>query len=168
MSFSDPRRGCSQYSLRTCFVILTLSALLLAAVFAIPVDEAAILFLAILFPVPMVFGVCAIYSRGYLRTFAIGACFPALIAFLSPYFMQILYFGFEEFDLVHSPTLMRLLLLAYLVGAILVFLTHGALAVLVRWLVEPRQDQKGDTEHVVPKIKSPFDAETSPEWLCRS
>lgn len=163
MAESNPNRGCVQFSLRTAFVMLTLLAVLLGAVFAIPVDEAAILFLAILFPVPMVFGVCAIYSRGYLRTVAIGACFPALIAFLSPYFMQVLYFGFDEFDVTHSPTLMRLFLLAYLVIAILVFLAHGVLAVLVRWLVEERQAPGSEAEHEVRKVESPFEMETAAE-----
>jgi len=141
----NARRGCLQFSLRTAFIVTMLTALALGLVCAMPADYLPVVLLLLHIPAAMVFAVLAIYSRGYWRTFAIGACFPALLFFISPFAFQILYYNLDEFS-ESSVVARRLIALAYLVGAFLVFLAHGALAVFVRWLVERQRGSETRSE----------------------
>ena len=158
MAGANPRRGCLQFSLRTALLVMMLAALTLGVLFAVPTDYMPAVLLLLHTPAAMIFAVLAIYSRGYWRTFAIGACFPAFFVFISPFLFQILYYDLDEFS-ENSVVLQRLIALAFLVGAFLVFLAHGALAVLVRWLVESQQGRNTDSEPKVPRAESPFDGE---------
>lgn len=140
---------------------MMLVALALGAVFTIPVEEPILVLLPLLVPVSLVFAIYAVYSRGYSRTFAMGACFPAFLIYFSPYLFQVLYLGLglNKID-ASSITVQRLIILASFVTVILVFLAHGGLAVLVRWLVERAQEPAVDSEPKVPRAESPFDVET--------
>lgn len=137
---------------------MMLVALALGVVFTIPVEEPILVLLPLLVPVSLIFAIYAVYSRGYSRTFAMGACFPALLIFFSPYLLQILFFGLDEIDET-SVTVQRLIVLGCFISAILVLSAHGGLAVLVRWLVESQQGRNTDSEPKVPEAESPLDGE---------
>ncbi len=162
MAVSDSHRGKVQFSLRTAFVLMTLSAATLGALFAAPSEEPAVILFLVLIPFPMVFTIAAIYSRGYRRTFAIGAAFPVFLVLVGSLPAQILFYYLDEALEVadDDPAMIRLVVLLYALGAVLLFVAHGALAVLVRWLVEQRQEPGLDAEDEVPQVESPFDAET--------
>lgn len=165
MAVSNPNRGYVQFSLRTAFILMTLSAATLGVLFAAPSDEPIVILLLVLMPFPMVFTIAAAYSRGYRRTFAIGAAFPAFLMLIGPLTAQVLYYGLDEaVELVDDDSVMiRLVVLLYAVGAVFLFVAHGALAALVRWLVEQRQEPGLDPEHEVRQVESPFEVETAAE-----
>lgn len=153
-----------QFSLGTAFALLTLVGLTLGILFAMPQEEPVLLMLPILMFAPMVFTICAVYGRGYLRTFAIGAGFPALLFFFSPYLPQIVFWRLDEL-LEANPNAVtkRLIILAYLAVACLVFLIHGGIAMLIRWVVERWQRPEAETKPETPHVESPFDAGTARE-----
>ena len=156
--------GCLQFRLRTVFVLFTLAALALAAVFALPFEEPTYILLTLLTPVPMVFVVCALYGRGYFRTFAIGASLPAAALYFSPYWLQIVFFGLDDiFEADGNPLAARLAVIMGLANSIFFLVSHGLLAMLVRWLIEGAQAgaPRPADESSVPE--SPFDSKTSAE-----
>jgi hypothetical protein len=149
---SGPRRRKRrplQFTLRTLFILTTLTAALCSALFATPVWFAisTVGLLALLIPIGLI--VAIIHARGYFRTFCTGALFPAI-----PPLLVGLYFGaaicwltpgdvfsslgssFGPADQLHEFHLH----LAVGVGTFLgLMLLCGSFAMLVRWLVAPRR-----------------------------
>lgn len=142
------RRPLFQYSLRTLFVLTTLVAILCSALFAAPwwFSVATLAVLGVLIPLGLI--VAIIYARGYLRTFCIGALFPAVPALLvSLYLWTMVYvsiFGVNFSDLVsgHDGDEYRLRLAIALGVALALIAFCGLFAMLVRWLVEPRAKKR--------------------------
>ena len=66
-----------QFSLRTMFVLTTCMAFACAVLFAFPDMVTVPLLLALTIALPAVLTTFTIYGSGYLRTFCIGALFPA-------------------------------------------------------------------------------------------
>ena len=77
-----PERRPFQFSLRTMFIVTTLVAVACSGLFApvLPVVVATILGLIVLVSVALT--VAVVHARGYLRTFCVGAIFPAGMLFV--------------------------------------------------------------------------------------
>ncbi len=130
-----------QFSLRTLLVV---TALFAAVCSAVSVDSAWGLLVVLWFVtvgLPAALTTIVTYGRGYLRTFAIGAMFPATIIALI--------FAASLWDKTQSmmrfpvsrryPTLIILSLGAFLTFWISLTVGVGLLAVWIRRLVEPPQ-----------------------------
>jgi hypothetical protein len=138
-----PNRHPFQFSLRTMFVVTVVVALLCSGVFS-PwewLQSLTQFYLAV--GIPMSTVVALIYSRGYARTFWIGAVFPAsvfLLATLSdnePF--KVLKNITPDLGGSDDPDLTRFVLgLSILIALAIVMLT-GLTAVCVRWMVESPQ-----------------------------
>ena len=159
------RRRCLQFSVRTVLVVMTLAALVLGAVFAMPIAVFSYILLVSHVPVVTVFVVCAVYGRGYFRTFSIGAGLPAGLVLFSPYLIQFFYYGFDEFiDDSSGSTTARLVFLGYLAVGVLLCVVHGGLAVVVRWLIEKEREAASELDEAMESTsRSPFDGENRPE-----
>ena len=96
------------------------------------VQALTLLYLSVL--VPAMLTVTLIYGRGYARTFAIGALFPAGVAFFSA-------FGNSVDNLFNSNTFLRyeepapVMVLAVAIALVLTVLA-GLIAMGMRWMVE--------------------------------
>jgi len=155
-----PRRRPLQYSLRSMFVVTTAAAIGLSLVVASP-DWLLVLLSAILaLAIPMVLTVALIYGRGRLRTFAIGALFPAGAVVVIMFTEGPPFFGMRS-ALVGLELERRFFLMFFLVGAGAVSVAFGFLAVWVRRMVETHMRQgRGESD---PPADAPIDvAETRP------
>jgi len=159
------RRRVLQFSLRTVLVVMTFAALVLGAVFAMPIGVFSYILLVSHVPVVTVFVVCAVYGRGYFRTFAIGAGLPAGLVLFSPYLIQFVYYGFDDFiDESSGSTTARLVFVGYLVVGVLLCVVNGGLAMVVRWLVEKDRETISDCGEVVETTSgAPSEGENVPE-----
>lgn len=72
-----PERARMQFSLRAMFVLTAVVAFACAVLFALPNVVAVPLLLATAVALPAVLTTLVVYGSGYLRTFCIGALFPA-------------------------------------------------------------------------------------------
>ncbi len=157
MGKSERRLGSLQFSLRAVLLLMTVSALACSLLFAAPIQVTvtSIIFLVTLMPVAFV--TTLTYGQGYARTFAIGAIFPGTIVFLYSYLLA---FGILAGDLSDDSILMRLSIMAYSAGAVLVMLAYGGVAMLVRWLVEPAPEAEQSPAADGLEQESPLDVET--------
>ena len=137
---AEPRARPFQFSLRTMFIVTTIVAVLCSGLFS-PWEWVRNLTLLYLFvTVPMVAVVGIIYSRGYARTFWIGAVFPAAVFILcavsdsdpSKMFKSIV----PDFGDPNDPDVTRFQLGLSILIALLVVVFHGLTAMGVRWMVE--------------------------------
>ena len=139
-SDATPRRGGAfQYSLRTLFVLTTALAVLCSLLFASP---GWVRFFSGQFAfaiLPAVLVVMLVYGRGYTRTFALGALFPAAACFLASGVMhlyisiEVIDYRFPDFDDLDEVGI-AFGVFVLTVGA--ASLISGLIAVGVRWLVE--------------------------------
>jgi hypothetical protein len=140
-----------QFSLRTMFILTTVVAIVCGGMFA-PWDWLQYLTLFFLgVTIPMTIVVALIYSRGYARTFWIGAIFPAGVILLfdviegSPLalFTRSVSGGAYSGGTYNDPFLVRLMIGVSIFAAIVMILLSGLIAVGVRWMVESsRQERK--------------------------
>jgi hypothetical protein len=122
-----------QFTLRTMFIVTTAAAVACGGLSTpiMGVQAATLLYLALL--APMMLTIAIIYGRGYVRTFAIGASFPALLAVL-------LAFGATVDELFDSRFWQYrdrspgLFLAVAVVLAVIV--ATGVIAMGFRWLIE--------------------------------
>ncbi len=154
---NPPRARPFQFSLRTMFIVTTVAAVALGGLCTpiAGVQAATLLYLSIL--VPAALTVTVIYGRGYVRTFAIGALFPAGLAFLCALIYAI---GDEVFDAdkwVTSQEPSPAMVLTAAVVLVLVLLA-GLVAVGIRRMVEsaqrtppPASPPQGTMEQLPPK-----------------
>jgi hypothetical protein len=77
---SKAGRSHMQFGLRTMFVLTACVAFACTVLFAVPDPVAVPLLLALTIGVPAVLTTFIVYGGSYLRTFCIGALFPAAIA----------------------------------------------------------------------------------------
>ncbi len=75
----SPRPVRWQFGLRTMFVVTALVAFCCATLFTLP-NTVAVLLLALAVVLPALLTTFLVYGGGYLRTFCIGALFPAGVA----------------------------------------------------------------------------------------
>jgi hypothetical protein len=132
-----------QFSLRSMFVVTTMVAVVCGGLFA-PwewLQDFTAYYLGI--TVPMAVIVALIYSRGYLRTFWIGAAFPTGLLFLYlatetdlPKSFKALTLDVVEYN---DPYLTNLTRGLAILVATLVVVTTGLIAMGVRWVVESPQ-----------------------------
>jgi hypothetical protein len=133
-----------QFTLRTMFIITTAVAVACGGL-STPiagVQAATLLYLAL--AVLMMLTIALIYGRGYMRTFAIGAMFPAGLAVLVA-------FGGTVDDLFgprfwqYRERSQGLFLAAAIVLAVIV--ATGVIAMGIRWMVEsPEREQSRQDE----------------------
>lgn len=137
-----------QYSLRTMFILMTVLAFTLSGIFAGPPWLSMLTGLFLVVAAPMVLTIGLIYGRGYVRTFSIGALFPAgltltglLLVLAEPlYYMQ----GFPDPE-PGVPWYVGIWVLV--VGVMIVAM--GLIAVGMRWMIEApqRQQERGGSLH---------------------
>ena len=134
--------GPFQYSLRTMFIVMTVLAVALSGIFAGPewLSMLTALFLAL--ATPIVLTIALIYGGGYLRTFCIGALFPAgLILFSLGPGLSYPFFGMGRFG--GSPGgEVGLYVAIFVLVAGIVIVVLGLLAIGVRWMVEAPQRRR--------------------------
>jgi hypothetical protein len=138
------------------FVLMTATALGLGFLVAAPLGLLALTAMLLSIAVPMVLTIGLIYGRGWLRTFCIGALFPAGILFLSavPMLVVSVFDGFDGGpggDDVEE----RLFQGLFVVVAGIVIAAFGLLAIWVRWAVERVQNRQPATR--VPLSEAPID-----------
>ena len=126
-----------QFSLRTLLILMTGLAILLSGLFGGPGWLALCTVCVLLIAVPMVLTSVLIYSRGYRRTFCIGALFPAgsTMTVLSP--LSFPYMMMGAFDGVGADPATRLVILASLTVYSMLVIVFGLAAVWIRRMVEP-------------------------------
>ncbi len=141
------RPGCRQFTLRGLLAMMTLAGVLCGLLIGAPLPIRLITATFLFVLAPMVLTVCVIYGRGYFRTFAIGALFPASLSIISAY---VLVAYAAEFSANDESTLAKLFVLISVAGAFLVFLAYGAIAMGVRWFVErlqpPAESESSDAQ----------------------
>jgi len=128
-----------QYSLRTMFIVVTAVGVALSGIFAGPpwLSLATGTFLGLM--APMVLTILLIYGRGYMRTFCIGALFPAglflytLGAGLIFPFLRSAMGGYSYDPKTHMYVGIYMLVAGVAIVAL------GLLAMGVRWMVEAAQ-----------------------------
>jgi hypothetical protein len=138
---SETERRPFQYSLKTLFALTAVVAILCSLVISSPISVAAVTALFLMTMVPAGLIAMLIYDRGYLRTFAAGALFPAVaILHWSPTFYSYMIF---QFGTSSGPVraglktdMDRMYLAISIVIGFGMILSAGLLAVFVRWLIE--------------------------------
>jgi len=132
-----------QFSLATVLLVVTISAVCLSVVFYGPEWLRGVLVVTLVTAVPVILTVLLVYARGYMRTFSIGALFPAgSIFFGISLFVVIEFVDRARFDPVFAkapPTGVAILIMIYCATLI----AFGLLAVVTRWRLEapPRESQ---------------------------
>ncbi len=134
-----------QFTLRTMFLVTTVVAVVLAGLSA-PEDWEWLRYVTVFYvavAVPIVPVVALIYGRGYVRTFAIGALFPAgailwVLLWLA-LFVVLWTRGWSDLNLPADAEQRRLILILGTAVAAVLVLLGGIIAVVVRRLVEPRR-----------------------------
>lgn len=158
---TSPFRPPFQYSLWSMFVLTTALAIGLAFLVGAPtwLMVLAMMFLAL--ALPMGLTIAVIYGRGRLRTFSIGALFPAgalLFCFVPVFrlpFFEMLDFGGG------GDGLEERLILGVVVGVTgILIAAFGLLAIWVRWLVERPRPEHPTTSISPPD--APIDVRAAP------
>ena len=130
-----------QYSLRTMFILMTVLAFALSGIFAGPPWLSVLTGLFLGVAAPTILTIALIYGRGYVRTFSIGALFPAgltLIGLLPGLFEPLYYMrGFSGPD-PGAPLYVGIWVLVVAV----VTVTMGLIAMGMRWMIEAPQRQQ--------------------------
>jgi len=136
---AEPWRSPFQFSLRTLLIGVTAVAILCSLLVASPpwVRALTTLFLAV--AVPAALTTMVIHSRGYTRTFAIGALFPAIV----PVYSFALLRG-STTERVFSDSPEAGIELAITIAVALVFIVAvGLVAMGVRWMCEEAERRRG-------------------------
>jgi len=121
-----------QFTLRSLFVLTTLTAIFSSAYFTGPGWLRLLCLAFVLTASPVVLTVAMIHGRGYLRTFCIGGLFPVCLTAFWASYMICEYGEPDPGDTVGF-------LLTVLVVPNVLGLAGGALAMAVRWIVEGPQ-----------------------------
>ena len=123
-----------QYSLSTLLLVMTVSAVALSLLVAMPPIVRFIAASFFVLALPMVLTIVLIYGRGLKRTFCIGALFPSVLAVSlssSGYYYVFLYAGVGD-TFAEAPYFPSL----YAGITFALSFVFGLLAILVRVLVE--------------------------------
>jgi hypothetical protein len=135
-----------QFTLRTMFIITTAVAVACGGL-STPiagVQAATLLYLAL--AAPMMLTIALIYGRGYTRTFAIGAMFPAALALLYAFgsLIDSIEPSQQQFWKYQEPHRE----IVPIVGIVLaIIILTGLAAMGIRWMVEsPEREQSRQDE----------------------
>ncbi len=135
-----PERRPFQFSLRTMFIVTAVVALICGGLFA-PLQFVAfgtMAALAIL--IPMALTIAIVYARGYLRTFCVGAMFPAGTVLLPLLMENGLYLPLSALSSTDPLDQEGRVAVAIYVALYLAFIVLcGLVAIGVRWMIESPQ-----------------------------
>ncbi|MHC4179554.1 MAG: hypothetical protein ACYSWU_18740 [Planctomycetota bacterium] len=138
-----------QYSLRTMFIVMTVLAVALSGIFAGPEWFSVLTGMFLGLTAPMVLTVALIYGRGYVRTFCIGALFPASLGLLAIIpGLSYPFYGMRGPGPSGSETGLYVGIFVLVAGIVIIVL--GLVAMGVRWMVEaphqrPQAGSRGET-----------------------
>jgi lysylphosphatidylglycerol synthetase-like protein (DUF2156 family) len=133
-----------QFTLRTMFLVTTVVAVVLGGL-SVPADWEWVRYLTVFYlavAVPIILVVMLIYGRGYVRTFAIGALFPAGAILWSAVWLGVVLVAGNpprDWNLPDGAEARRLMLALGTAIAATMVLLGGLIAVVVRRMVEPRR-----------------------------
>ncbi len=132
------KRGRLQFGLGTLFLLMTVSAVLLAGLFAGPIWLTALVVALMLFALPSGALSGMIYGRGLVRTFFIGALIPAGVVLFVLYLSLMMGSGYFSSGLEDDsdPSEVLLAVAAYVGIPYVMSLGSGLVAVTVRRMVE--------------------------------
>lgn len=131
-----------QYSLRTMFIVMTVLAVALSGIFAGPPWLSMLTGLFLGVAAAMVLTIALIYGRGYVRTFSIGALFPAGLTLIGllPVLTQPLYYIWDSPDRPDRDAPFYVGISVLLAGVMIVAM--GLIAMGMRWMIEAPQRQQ--------------------------
>jgi hypothetical protein len=160
------RRRRFQFSLRTLFLVSFLFAIFCAAIFSNYDGVRYLTFILFLMTYPMVLLSCAIYARGYLRSFAIGAA-VTFVPFSLPgiFFLYFAYMGIvmgfsgaapEPIDLSNSSSLSDGIQYLWpslsVIGIMFLSGIPGMTVVVTRWVID--HSRREDSLVTMPAVPS--------------
>ena len=154
VSSTKPGGAPFQYSLRTMFIVMTVLAVVLSGVFAGPEWFSVLTALLLAVMAPMVLTTALIYSHGYVRTFCIGALFPAgvILTTVAPG----LTYPFLRMGRMGGPSGETGLFVGiFILVASVVIVVLGLVAVGVRWMIEAPQRRR--QREAALRDESPFE-----------
>jgi hypothetical protein len=135
-----------QFTLRTMFIITTVAAVGCAAAFWPTEGVRAIAVLYLIVVTPMAITVALIYGRGYVRTFCIGALFPAVATILF-----FIYFFIGELIGAGDDQAARYKIATFMGAYLMLVSISGVLAMGIRWMVEsPERERKRERKREDP------------------
>ncbi len=126
-----------QFSLRTMLVLTTVLAVVLSGLFAGPAWLTYVTAMALAIAMPMALTVTLIYGRGNVRTFCIGALFPAgalATAFGPGLFFS--YYVWAFLETLEDEGAARFIVGSVVGIALVVILVFGLLAIWIRRVVD--------------------------------
>ncbi|MHC4401308.1 MAG: hypothetical protein ACYTG0_16675 [Planctomycetota bacterium] len=140
----DPRAASrpAQLAALRMLILMCVLALTVLALYSGSGWQVAVMIVLWAVTVPLALTVTFVYGEGYLRTFCIGALFPAGAAgffFARLFSVAMIMSGGEGMDRLDADH--RLGIGIYLFVACIVIVSFGLLAMGVRWLVEEAQRQ---------------------------
>ena len=140
---TSPFRPPFQYSLWSMFVLMTALAIGLGFLVAAPTWLMVLVLLLLSLALPMALTVAVVYGRGRVRTFSIGALFPAgvLIFSVVPMFRGPFY-GMFDLGGGGDDLEARVVLGGVVAATGILIAAFGLLALWIRWLVERPQRQQ--------------------------
>ncbi len=144
---TSPFRPPFQYSLWSMFVLTTAAAIGLAFFVSAPTWLMILVSVLFALALPMVLTIAVIYGHGRLRTFSIGALFPAgfLVVSIAPMTMMgVPFYAIYDLALRTEDLVARLVVMAVVAVTVVVTGAFGLLALWVRRMVE-RPDWRAST-----------------------
>ena len=133
-----------QFSLASILLVITLTAAVFSSVLAGSDTARVAVVFVLTVAVPMILTVLLVYGRGYLRTFCIGALFPAaatatLIVPLAFQCVDFFLYNYNRIGRVGRPgDEGEWLAIAILIYGVVILL-FGSVAVAIRWRLEAPQ-----------------------------
>jgi hypothetical protein len=144
-----------QYSLRSMLILTTGVAVALSLLVAGPVWLAMLSAAFLALAIPMALTIFLVYGRGALRTFSIGALFPAGVMLFT--FVPRFSYGLGLGVFSRGDAEERLAAIIFTIGGCLVSTAFGLLAVGLRKIVEARFPPQPD--RAAARIEPPLEAE---------
>jgi hypothetical protein len=134
---TSPFRPPFQYSLWSMFVLTTAAAIGLAFFVSAPIWLMILVSVLLALALPMVLTIAVIYGRGRLRTFSIGALFPAgfLVVSIAP-MMGLPFYAIYDLGSRNNDLVARLVVMAVVAVTGVLTGAFGLLALWVRRMVE--------------------------------
>ena len=132
-----------QYSLRSMFLLMTAAAIGLSLLITGPAWLSMLTVFILGMGIPMALTISLVYSRGPLRTFSIGALFPAGVMLMGV--ASEFSYNWGRRIVSRADPEERLAAVVFTIGGWLMTIAFGLLALGLRKIVEARVPQHGDS-----------------------